>query len=94
MFTCCKSSIKLRGGAFLILGNPEEGGLNREGGLLERGAHSQNKVTWMNFVAFQFFYPEMPLRLQDYLIKSRNNFHRNFTKGSMKTYHAMPKHNA
>ena len=27
----------------------QRGGLNREGALLERGAYSQNQVTWMAF---------------------------------------------
>ena len=43
-------------GAYLISDLPE-GGLNREGGLLERGAYSQNQVTMIYLVAFQFFYP-------------------------------------
>ena len=43
-------------GAYLILDLPE-GGLYREGGLLERGAYSQNQVTRIYLVAFQFFYP-------------------------------------
>ena len=43
-------------GAYLISDLPE-GGLNREGGLLERGAYSQNQVTRIYLVAFQFFYP-------------------------------------
>ena len=42
-------------GAYLILDLPE-GGLNREGGSLERGAYSQNQAKRIYLVAFQFFY--------------------------------------
>ena len=42
-------------GAYLILGLPE-GGLNREEGLLERGAYSQNQAKRIYLVAFQFLY--------------------------------------
>ena len=43
-------------GAYLV-SDLAEGGLNREWGLLERGAHSQNQVTSTYLVAFQFVYP-------------------------------------
>ena len=53
--TAVKALLSPRG-AYLISDLPE-GGLNREGGLLERGAYSQNQVTRIYLVAFQFFYP-------------------------------------
>ena len=49
-----KSSIKLPGGLFNF--GPSRGGVNREGGFLERGAYSQNQVTRIYLVAFKQFY--------------------------------------
>ena len=49
-----KSSIKPPGGLFNF--GPSRGRLNREGGLLERGAYSQNQAKRIYLVAFQFLY--------------------------------------
>ena len=50
-----KSSIKPPG-AHLISDLPERG-LDREGSFTRQGAYSQNQVTRIYLVAFQFFYP-------------------------------------
>ena len=44
------STVKAPGGLFNF--GPSRGGLNREGGLLERGAYSQNQVTRDIFGSF------------------------------------------
>ena len=43
------------GGAFFNFGH-SRGGLNREGSLLENWAYSQNQMTLIRMIAFQFFY--------------------------------------
>ena len=65
-----KSSIKPPGGLFnfrhsrgglngqggLLDFRHSRGGLNGQGGLLERGAYSQNQMTWIQIIAFQLFF--------------------------------------